>query len=424
MASLIELAEPILGDGIRSTYFFNGRLLTGSDMRREQDANREADRRLGQAAGAGVAFGLEVSKSPTSTRSAPVVSVRAGLAVNRHGQTLSLKAAAEVALVRRADAAGPPAQTFDTCRPLQAGTYIAGDGVYILTIAPAQGIEGRAPTSGLNNANASCNTDAVVEGVQFRLVQLNPPYLTEAELQQTARLRNLVAHKCFGTAELNELRADPFGPQPDKRGLLDELRGASLTDCDVPLAVLYWTLADGLKFIDTWAVRRRLTRRSRSDRWSPLFDDRRTSEAEAMFLQFEEQVEDIRTGETNLGSIGLDSRFKYLPPVGILPVSGPGSGTAFSPLTLFGNRAGRELAMLDAARLRELLEDSLRHEPFDLDATERVQLYLVWENYNAVHEGTSRQLTLVFTSPAISYRGTARFGQTRWNLGRFAPTII
>lgn len=424
MASVIELAQPILGDGIRSTYFFNGRLLTGSDMRREQEANREADRRLGQAAGEGVAFGLEVFRSPTATRTAPVVTVRAGLAINRRGQTLSLPADADVTLVRRLDAGAPAPQTFDTCRPLQAGTYIAGDGVYVLTVAPAQGTEGRAPTSGLGNAVASCNTDAVVEGVQFRLVQINPPFITEAELQQTARLRNLVAHKCFGTAELAEMAADPFGPRPGTYGLLDELRAAPLTDCDVPLAVLYWTLADGLKFVDAWAVRRRLTSRQRSDRWSPFLDDRRASEAEAAFLQFEEQIEDIRATETNLASLALASRFKYLPPVGLLPVSGLGSATSFSVLAPFGQRTSRDIAMLDAERLRQLLDDSLSHEPFDLDATERVQLYFVWENYKAVHAGTSRQLTLVFAGPAVSYRGTARFGHARWNLSRFAPTII
>ena len=32
--------------------------------------------------------------------------------------------------------------------------------------------------------------------------------------------------------------------------------------------------------------------------------------------------------------------------------------------------------------------------------------------------------TLVFAGPHISYRGTPRFGHARWDIGRFAPTII
>ena len=49
--SAVELQNPILDGGIRSVNFFNGRLLTARDLSREQDANREATNRLGQALG-------------------------------------------------------------------------------------------------------------------------------------------------------------------------------------------------------------------------------------------------------------------------------------------------------------------------------------------------------------------------------------
>ncbi len=62
MDSQISLQQPILDGGIRSINFFNGRLLSARDLTREQSANREADRRLGQAIGEGIAYGLEVSK--------------------------------------------------------------------------------------------------------------------------------------------------------------------------------------------------------------------------------------------------------------------------------------------------------------------------------------------------------------------------
>ncbi|MFN7277616.1 MAG: hypothetical protein ACK5VP_07465, partial [Betaproteobacteria bacterium] len=54
------LQEAVLDGGIRSVNFFNGRLLTGKDLSREQDARRQSDRRIAQANGHGIAWGLEV----------------------------------------------------------------------------------------------------------------------------------------------------------------------------------------------------------------------------------------------------------------------------------------------------------------------------------------------------------------------------
>src|SRR5437667_104216 len=88
-----NLAEAILDSGIRSIHFFNGRLLSGEDLSQEQDANQEERRRAGQAWGEGVAFGLEVAETTgISAKDAPVVTVEAGLAVNRGGPTLALSA--------------------------------------------------------------------------------------------------------------------------------------------------------------------------------------------------------------------------------------------------------------------------------------------------------------------------------------------
>src|SRR5204863_2173463 len=104
----------------------------------------------------------------------------------------------EVALVRNMAVNGLP-DNFSDCLPLQTGAYIAGAGVYLLTIAPARGAEGRALTNGLNAAQASCNTDTIITAIQFRLIQISPP-ITAGELQDP-KLRNLVAHKCFGTSD-------------------------------------------------------------------------------------------------------------------------------------------------------------------------------------------------------------------------------
>ena len=182
MDSQISLQQPILDGGIRSINFFNGRLLSARDLTREQSANREADRRLGQAVGEGIAYGLEVSKSNASTQQSPVVTVDAGLAINRIGQTLMLTAKTDVALVRRANPGPGNIEPFSECAPLQSGTYIAGAGVYLLTIAPAQGTEGRAATHSLESTNASCNTDTTVNGRAVSLDPIRPTNLGDRDV--------------------------------------------------------------------------------------------------------------------------------------------------------------------------------------------------------------------------------------------------
>src|SRR3970282_1797040 len=94
------LQQTILDGGIRAVNFFNGRLLTGEDLAREQTARREADRRLGLALGDGVARGLEVAEAKDQSYGT-AATVAAGLAINRRGQTLHLPCAVDVLLSDR-----------------------------------------------------------------------------------------------------------------------------------------------------------------------------------------------------------------------------------------------------------------------------------------------------------------------------------
>src|SRR5262245_30677159 len=275
--SPIDLQTLVFDGGIRSVNFFNGRLLSGEDLSQEKAANREARRQLGRALGDGIAYGLEVSETPgLSTRQAPVVTVEPGLAVNRQGQTLGLTTRVDLSLVRpmASGATAAVASIFDDCQPLQPGVYVAGTGVYLLVLSSAAGGQGRAPVSGLGNAMAACNVRDLIEGVQFRLIPLELPL---AEVNDQDHLRNRVAYRCFGVADAQVFLRNPFAPPLDGYGLLDTLRPDTLTDCDVPLATLHWTAADGIKFIDLWSVRRRVTRPTTDERWHLLLGDRRLS---------------------------------------------------------------------------------------------------------------------------------------------------
>jgi hypothetical protein len=432
MATLINLQEPILESGISSINYFTGRLLTASDLSREKAANREADRRLGRALGEGVAYGLEVRPSPESKTDAPLLRIEPGLAVNRMGQTLSLRDATDLTLIRKAEAGASGSSLFIECQPIQTGTYIAGQGVYLLTIAPAESRKGRALVSGLGNEAASCNTDTIIESVQFRLIQIDS-FLDQNELQDEILLRNRMAYRCFGANQTRAFPSNPFSPPLDRYGLLDELRNTVLTDCDTPLAVIYWTLSGGIEFVDMWAARRRLTSRAHDNRWQWLTSDRRLSEAEAGLLQFEDQIRDILDTESGVDGVVATDRFEFLPPVGWLPIKTPTGlmtiknstvSSGFSTQVFFGTRASRELALLDAAQWRSLFHDALSHEPVDLRGNERLRLYLIWENVQAVESGAVTQLILVFASPTLPYRGVARFGYSKWDLSRVAPSVI
>jgi hypothetical protein len=417
------LHDPVLEGGIAYTAYFNGRLLSGEDLARDQEGHREARRRIGQAIGEGVAFGLEVYETAgDSTRLAPVVTVEPGVAINRKGETLALPSRVDLRLVRSLQPGGAPGgATFRVCDERRPGVFVVGEGVYLLTMACAEAGQGRAPVSGLGNAAAQCNVRAVVEGVQFRLEQ---PQVAPELLLDRAHLRSRLAAAALGIADRLEGYASPFAPRAVPATLVETLRAAgAVTDCEVPLALLHWNASEGIAFVDMWSVRRRLTPRGADARWASLVGPRRTSEAEATYLQFQEQVDDIVSSGEDASQVAAADRFEFLPPVGILPLQA-GARPAFDPLRFFGAMASRDVAYTDGRLLRSLVEESFSHDAVALASGERLQLYLVAENTLAGAAGGAVTPVVVFASPALPYRGVARYGLTRWALGRFAPHVI
>lgn len=361
--SYTELLEPILRGGIRSVNFFNGRLLSAEDLKQEQDANREGRARLGQAVGHGVAYGLEVAPSAANTAQTPVVTVGSGLAVNREGRALKLTASADIALVQQPSDEGAPAgQTFKDCRTTQGGVYLSGAGVYLLTVAPAEGAEGRAPFSGLGNTVVTCNTRYRVEGVRFRLVRL----LTSNQLgTNPGTLRSRVAYECLGAAPLRDFDRNPLAAPLNSYGLLDSKRPAQLADDEVPLALVYWTTG-GIGFVDNWSVRRPVTRPAPSERFEPLAGDRRGGEALAAFLHFQEHLAAIQSNPaiTDTASLKADDHLAYLPPAGLLPLSPSARG--FDWEKFLGPHAPARETRVDEGLLRAIFENALPLSPVKL----------------------------------------------------------
>lgn len=457
--STIELLDSILEGGIHNTNFFNGRLLAAEDLQVEQQANRQHHYQLGQSIGAGVVNGMEVSLIANgSSGMSPTLSIKKGLALNNKGQALYLPDDVEVALVRKSEQTVGEAGLFAECDPPQ--TTATGTGIYILVIEPATGFKERAPMIGLsgNGKATGCGSRYEVEGVQFRLVGLDvnsiPGVSTTTRSQLKAlmttsgaaamsKLRNMLAHLCFGTETLDDFPKDPFkrvsGMSPyTTYGVLDALRSINkLTGCDVPLTLIYWT-TNGIQFVDMWSVRRRAIPKATSLTWVPLVGQRRLAEAEAAFLQFQEHLADLiesSEDETAASRIRAKDHFELLPPAGFLPLAETGrrgmnylqffQGITVRDPRVSAIKAGVGPIFLEGARVATLWRDALSSPPINLSSGIFFWLYRVREN--VLFDNDSQQTPqsfILFTSGYLSYYGTPRFDLSRWDRSNYSSVLL
>jgi hypothetical protein len=411
--SVTNLDTPVLDGGIHVTNFFNGRILSREDMKREQDAGRAVDWRLGQSIGDGIAYGFEVTANAIggSSIGSPIITVTAGLAVNRCGQTVALKNDIQVSLLQPAAAtAAPVTATFGDCAPPEEGVFVAGSGVYLLTVAPAQVKQGLALVSGLGNGGTSCNIKEVVEGVQFSLVQVTA--LSAAEMADEAHLQNAAAWKFFIAAGADDSAVrDPFGVA----AAAQSLTATPLGDDDVPLALVHWTDAGGLRWVDQWPVRRRLAMAS-----DPFLlpDARQAALGEAVLRQFYDQIQAMRTsGQTT--AIASDV-FNFLPPVGLLPLGGIAGAVGFDSTSFFTSFTTRGPLFIEGARVPPLLRLAATYPPIAVGDPELVWLYLVRENRQPAAGLPAAQPYLIFALGRLPCQVVPRFDVSHWDYANIA----
>ena len=322
-----------------------------------------------------------------------------------------------------ASAAGSPVKSFQDCTPPQLGTYIAGAGVYLLLVCPASGMQGLAEVSGISTGVASCSSKFRIDGVQFRLMQLD---FTLAELGDVNHLQNLVAYKCFGAADWAQAPTDPFGNPTVSFGLIDQLRSQKqITDCEVPLATLYWTATGGLAWVDMWSVRRPIIPQAATRDWAPFMSPRRLAEGLAMFLQFQAQAGDIVQSGSILAppsTVVATSYFRYLPATGLIPIGNVNAFTGFDYLQFFSGRTYRNPTFIEGAILRNLLLLSLRYAALDLSNNEMLWLYRVRENMQTVAAGglNASQSYMIFTNGHIPNLGRAQYDLNYWDFANYA----
>jgi hypothetical protein len=421
-----QLNEPITENGIRITNFFNGRLLTANDLKTDQEAGRSQRWQLGRAIGDGIIEGFEVNLISAGTPTTlPVVGVTRGLAINRKGQTLSLPNDDQVTLRRRIDLPPPEAGLFGECGVLTSTFSNLDKGAYVLVVAPVSAFREKAPMRNVepNNAIAGCGNKYAVEGVQFELIKIdinsmtsiNPTTRTEIEGLMNAggdlslsRLRNLLANLCFGTEELLDTVIDPFRqasgrPAFATYGAVDFMRSrGEVTDCKVPLALVYWA-GGSVRFLDMWSARRRVFVTGNSSSLSHFFNARRLAEAEARFYQFHEHVRWIIGLQANPTLLVAAEAFRFLPAAGLVPLrSGRSPAGVLSERFFFNKRFGPPTT-ISGDKLQSLFHESLFHRSLDLSKQEFVQLYLVAENSAAQTDFVPPPPYVVFAGQYLPY---------------------
>jgi hypothetical protein len=421
--SVTSLDIPLFEGGLRSTHFFNGRIISREDMQREQEAERTIHERLGRAVGDGIVRGLEVRAGSIGGSSVtdPVVVVQPGLALNRQGQTLALDREVEVSLLKKQPSSSTPtvlAGGFAACNPPENNVYVTGTGVYLLAAAPAHSKQGLAQVSGLGNAGASCNAKEVVEGVVFRLFTVKG--LTSQELNDEARLRNIAAYKFFlaDAAVLDAVR-DPFGVTKPASALTDP----PLTDCDVPLALLNWTATGGLRWVDLWSVRRSVAPAGPTSDF-PFLQARRYASAGAALLQFRDQLRSVPI--TTSFALAARQIFRWLPPVGLLPLGLAPGNSGFNYLQFFSGLKTRGPMYMEGARVADFVRGALTAPPLDSFSDdvskggELLWLYFVRENQQPVPGVPPAVPYLIFARGQLEYQGEPRFNVSHFNYANYS----
>jgi hypothetical protein len=446
-----SLTEAILDAGIQNTNYFNGRILNAGDLQTDQDANRQQHEQLALSIGAGVVHGLWVELvSAGSGTNASILSVTRGLAFNANGQAVALPLDVQVALTRVTTPLPVDAGLFADCAPPTVTTVPLQAGVYILVAAPASGYSGQAPMYSFGDVNTAtgCGSRYAVEGIRFCLVQLDITKLTRlSQATQTAitapntgliyqtdtaslsKLRNWLAHICFGTEEVAGLVADPFARINNQSpyltyGAIDALiASADLTACDVPLALLYWT-SQGVQFLDRWSVRRQMVPPSLTTTWPLPLSRRRRAEAEAVFLQFEEQVAAIfgpGLSDAAVAALQASSYFRYVPAAAPIPTNGSGA-RGFAIQQFLNSVTYRQPFFIEGAKLHSILNRSLAYAPIDLTSGELIWTYLLRQNIQGIDNATGAkpQQYLILTTGHMPFEGEARFDLNHWNYANFS----
>ena len=389
-----ELLQAVVEDGVRLTHFFNGRVLTAEDLRREQDAARARHRGLALGIGDGVVRGMEVrvanaavAGAPGGTTldgsapSVPTVRVEAGIAFNRDGDRVELPRAVVLRLVTPPAEGSAAAAAFAPCDPASATVSLTNGGFYLLVAQPADAYSTeQVPGVELTGEGVAshCASRYTQAGASLALVAVPEPasgaggsggevlsllgqvrdaaagaHATDAtQATRTAfakllsRLRSAAAYWLLGwPADEARIAGLAAGTAPAPLTPLEAMRaGGLLAACQVPLSLLFISRYQ-LEFADTWSARRVPAPAEDRAFFGAGTGVAPRTDAIAMFRQFREHAGAFLGASPLADARTVRARewFAYLPPTGIIPVHTGDAGAAasgFEPSTFFGRSGG------------------------------------------------------------------------------------
>jgi hypothetical protein len=371
----LSMMEPQILDGIFSSIqhpnFFNGRILTATDLSSERAAALTRSRYLGQGLGGGVVYGLNVTEKKDVD--VPTLDISAGLAIDRRGDVLSLKDDIFIQLKPLVKQTSREEAIFGACGAQSSDSLT---GAYLLLISSAtQFSTQRVALGNRSGGQAQCTYQYEEVGVQFKLIPLDDIFKPNPD--ENMLFRNRLATACFGIGAWTAHLAASFkqaGKQTDADNLITLIRQIDqgpLTDSDVPLAVLQLK-TNSLAFVDIWAVRRPCMPGMNADvpvdvadsnkqrtgsTWlnnifASLVNPQKSIEAAAFLLQFQNHLDNIANfhllysnkivGNKKiraLSTLVVTDYFEYIPAAGFIPIQTDDSSDGFRIEYFFPNKS-------------------------------------------------------------------------------------
>jgi len=289
----IRLNQSVIASGEARTFFFNGRLLSAEDLKREQGQREAGQRRLAQLVGCGIATGLgvEVGVSKKTT-----LSIKAGLGVTPSGEVIEV---GDLELDLQTAPRPLRAGGFSACEAaFNSGALLAG--LHLLVLTPTWISDGRALT--LLGDVGACNRNVERPAVRARLVKLKD--LTT----DPNKRRNSLAYAL--------LAPDPLSAEFKTTKLIGWWPGSiapTLRGDDLPIAVVSINEKAEVEFLDVDAARRRLAPPP-GNAADALWPESRTAEMEAFARQFLGHLSELKYLKLREQTV----QFDWLPPVVVL----------------------------------------------------------------------------------------------------------
>ena len=247
--SAISLNQPVAASGAARTFFFNGRLLSAEDLRREQALRENGQSQLARLIGCGIAAGLEVGGDSGSS----ALSIGAGLGVTPSGLVIDID---NLDLDLAGSAGGARSGGFATCAAAMANLASPAAGLYLLVLTPTWIGSGRAAT--LLGEVGACNRNVEQPAVRARLLGVSAP---SGATEQT--VRNQVAHALLAPDDPAAVLSNAAAAEVPSGALRligwwPASSAPTLSADDLPLALLRIDQNAEVVWLDGAAARRRI----------------------------------------------------------------------------------------------------------------------------------------------------------------------